>query len=383
MALGTAAVVRTQNGIALLPGMPAHVREDLVAKRTPDPPQIIVVAEEYTTALTAGIALDWAEVVGFVAQDGPENALAPLPAVVGIHDPLSVIENEILLLVDAARGLVFTDPDPILIAQYQAEAENIAPKERLFLDDAHQAAKTIDGQTIPFVALAQQPDEIEQAMLEGADVICTSLEAPFQTFEPRPTLRFLADHTFGKPIWLSYDPAYDLRALLRAAVSLPLTLVVPAHVGEIAQLKNALQQAEAECMEKNEIYALPDIAAELDYASEADWPDEMAVTHLIESLAAQEVAQLLFAGKLSTTDSTLKRFAAMMATAISCFLPVTFHGLEGEAEERERWMTLLIGAGVSGFLDAPKNGRIAATRELIRRLDTGACRARLIEQLNA
>ena len=79
-------------------------------------------------------------------------ATPQLPVVAGVDGLAENVQEDMLLIVDASRGLVLTDPDGMMVAQYQAEQNNLAPKRRLYLDEGHLSAQTIDGHTVQVLA---------------------------------------------------------------------------------------------------------------------------------------------------------------------------------------------------------------------------------------
>ena len=174
-AIGAAAVVRVMSGIPLPPEIPPRVLAERASGRTSELPDVIVVAEEFRMALAVSGAMAWANVVGIAAERSETSSLpAPFPAVVGLKNLLEAVEDDMLLLLDASAGVLLADPDPVAIAQYQAEAEHLAPKRRFFLEDVHLPAQTLDGHTIQVIAQIENFDEIAVAIAQGAEALYLS-----------------------------------------------------------------------------------------------------------------------------------------------------------------------------------------------------------------
>ena len=162
MALGTTAVVRSRGGVALMPEVPARIADLIAARRLEETPEVILVADEYRTVRTVAESLPWAKVVGAVVAYAESDAPSPpFPVVANVPNLLETVADDVLTLVDATRGTVLIDPDPVALAQYQAEDANIAPKQRLFLEDVHLPAQTLDGRDIAGILVAD-PDSSDR-----------------------------------------------------------------------------------------------------------------------------------------------------------------------------------------------------------------------------
>ncbi|HLV78736.1 MAG TPA: hypothetical protein VKT32_00600, partial [Chthonomonadaceae bacterium] len=208
VALGTAAVVRVQGGIPMLPEAPERIARRLAARRPMETPEVILVAEEYRTALALLRSLPWGKVVGIVAGEAEAEAPVPgVPAVVQVPYLLDSIEDDVLMLVDATNGVVLADPSGMAIAQYQAEHSSIAPRRRLYLDDAHLPARTLDGRDIQVLARVETAEDVAQALDAGADALYVPAGAALlpdsDETGQRRSLRQLLSLTTGKPLLLA------------------------------------------------------------------------------------------------------------------------------------------------------------------------------------
>src|SRR5690349_9264001 len=107
MALGTAAVVRVRGGIPMTPEPPAALAAQIAQRRLTETPEVILVADDYRTGLALAGALSWAKVVGLAAGSAePDAPVPPFPAVVNVAGLMDAMQDDMLMLVDAGRGIV-------------------------------------------------------------------------------------------------------------------------------------------------------------------------------------------------------------------------------------------------------------------------------------
>src|SRR5262249_44511836 len=133
---------------------------------------------------------------------------------------------------------------------YQAERERIAPRKRVFLDFAHQHARTLDGREIHVIASVTKLDDVPGAMDNGADGLYVPsgaglLSAGGSVNDHLLALRDLIDLGAGKPITI--EGAVDdtvthpsPTALLRASQSGDITLAL-----DLEHPQNDLPRVEA------------------------------------------------------------------------------------------------------------------------------------------
>lgn len=379
-ALGTAAVVRTRSGIPVLPPTPRRLIEDLARNRLSEPPHVILVADDYDVAQNVARSLSWGRVVGIVATFAPPDVPVPdLPAVVDVPIHAERMTNDTLILLDAGRGLVLIDPDAALVAQYQAEAERIAPRRRLFLEGAHLPAHTLDGVTVQVIAEATEP-----AVTAGADALYLTLRsgstvpgAPLPT--PEQQLQEAVRVASGKPLFLIHTEAVSVVAVVQAAARVDLVLVVPVqnNPARLTQVATDLITAEALCQEQGKICRLPLLAAEitLDF-SNADEAQDIAC---VEAIAARGATRILTQVSLAPVHN-VRRLADVVAAATSALLPVFVYMNTHTLPDAplEEVVCALLGAGVSGLLT--EHGQVAVLKELIRTLSVAECREALLRQ---
>jgi hypothetical protein len=392
MALGTAAVVRTRSGVPLMPEIPQRLAALIAQRRLTEIPEIVVVAEDYRTAHAIASSISWAKVVAIAAErDAPGAPVPGIPAVTGLSDLMRAAADDVLILVDATRGTVLIDPDPIYLAQYTAEHDRIAPKNRLYLDDAHIQAQTLDGHTISVVDVTQESG-VESALASGPDALYHALPLTFDPAELRRHLTEVLSIAAGKPLIVPYNPSLPLSPLVEAAVFADITLAVglatdgPAKAPTaqaLARLREEIGLIQAECAEHDVLCGTPRIAVEVAYRTAEDWPDEDDVSPMLEGLAAQGATSLiLFA---DSSGSSLPRIAQLAATASINLMTVTFYAGDldlpitppDEDFHAQFAQTLqpLIGAGITAFLVPPKWTQL--TKEAIRAASSSECREAL------
>src|SRR4051794_32188262 len=116
MAMGTAAVVRMRGSVPLMPEAPPRITALIAQRRLTETPEVIVVGDDYRNAVAIAASLPWAKVVGIAAErDDPDAAVPSIPAVTGMPGLLKATAEDVLVLVDATRGVVLIDPDPIYL----------------------------------------------------------------------------------------------------------------------------------------------------------------------------------------------------------------------------------------------------------------------------
>jgi len=392
MALGTAVVVQMRDGLPTLPDPPERIlRAATGVRRTSERPEVILVAEDYRTALALSGAVPWAKVAGIAASGGGVGAsVPPFPVVVHAKGLMDIVQNDLLLLVDADSGVVFVDPNPVALAQYSAQHAHIAPKHRLYLDEEHQPALTIDGLQIQVVARMQEWKDIETALQQGVDALhlplgSTLLPANLDEADLSRDLNRLIDLSAGKPLFISDRFTLPLPTVLIAAAKADLTVAIPPqpHLDGLgfAELLEEMRNAETECYEEDKVCALPRFAADLGGVSE--WGEEAeSMQALVEWLAAQGATRLLVnLEQEPLSEGTLLALEPLLAAAQINLLP-TFvsaypfgfnaFGQNDLPNTLDTAIGLLIGAGASGILVPPD--QVEAAKRIVRAQNGAECR---------
>ena len=174
LAMGTAAVVRVVNGIAIAPSPPQRLSNEIAFRRLSDLPEIILVCPNFEIAKAIAPSISWAKVAGYAIEHASDDLpVSATPLVIGVRDLMEFAQDDVLTLLDASRGIVLIDPDPVYLAQYTADHDKIAPKHRFSLDDEDQPAVTVDGRTILLITSAYPHPLL--ATNSGADALPETL----------------------------------------------------------------------------------------------------------------------------------------------------------------------------------------------------------------
>lgn len=150
----------------------------LLGKQLPDIASIsepvVIIAKEITPSDTS--QMDAKFVKGLATDLGGRTSHAAImartlriPAVVGAEDVTSTIKNGDMVIVDGLHGDIIIDPSQAQIDEYQAKADSFE-KERAEwakLVDAPSVSK--DGQHFEIAANIGTPDDIADAVKQGAD----------------------------------------------------------------------------------------------------------------------------------------------------------------------------------------------------------------------
>ena len=278
-ALGIAAVVRVRNGLPIPPAIPPRVAAQLARRREDETPDVVLVADDYGTAASFAASLKWGNVVGIVAGFAPPDVAAPLlPIVVDLPGLLDVVQDDMLVIVDGERGVVIADPDAVVIGQYQAQHNHLAPKRRLYLDEGHLRAHTLDGRRVPVVARVSTTEEVTQALANGADGLCVPYDCALlpadsdaddgaQEEAQRAALFALIEQTSGKPLYFSDEYTLCASVILEAATKADVAIGCPVRehleglgVGELGQ---ELNEARADCLANDTPCDMPQLVVEM------------------------------------------------------------------------------------------------------------------------
>jgi multiphosphoryl transfer protein len=255
----------------------------------------IVVAAELTPADTAG--LDPALVAGIATAHGAATAHAAilaralgLPAVVGLGDALTAVEEGTTLLLDGDAGTVQVGPPRDVLRDAEDRREHAQARRAAARERAHETGATRDGARIEvfanlgsaaeaaeavalgaegvgllrteflFLDRPELPDEHEQAQtlieiaeaLDGRPLVVRTLDAGAD--KPLPALPmppeanpFLGVRGIRLALRRREVLATQLRAILRAAAEHPIKTMLPmvATLDEILATRAVLDEARA------------------------------------------------------------------------------------------------------------------------------------------
>jgi hypothetical protein len=369
MDLGTAMIVRSSNGIPMLPARAAEAAARNNRNSILDQTDVVIVTED--PELARGIFLPWARIAGVITEQPQANVEnRGCPSVSGIANLLEIVADETLILVDGDRGIVLVDPDAAAIAGYQAERERIAPRKRIFVDFAHQPAHTTDGRQIHVIAGVSNLQEAEQAVELGADGLL--LRADCGLFMPDASddehLRSLisvVDLAGGKPITVAGNlEALSARALLRASIRGDITfaLTMDNRGGNFEPALAFLDETKDALIDQEIEFGEPRFAASLDLSVGKPDLEGFPISRIV-------VQPAMLDGRFSIKD--LQAIDRLTADAARTMVPVEVV-LPNSDEE---CVEIAIGLGAAGVVVGPEE--ITRMKEHIREVDTTLCRSQL------
>jgi phosphotransferase system enzyme I (PtsI) len=136
----------------------------------------IIVARDLTPSDT--VRLDKDLVLGFcTAEGGPTSHTAilakalDLPAVVGAGSDVLEVHPGCLILVDGQKGEIVTDPDQAIQEEFARRKREYETRSSEELDNAFNAAVTLDGYEIEVVANVGTLQDTQMALERGAEGI--------------------------------------------------------------------------------------------------------------------------------------------------------------------------------------------------------------------
>ena len=224
-----------------------------------------------------------------------------IPAIVGLHHAWQAISEGELLIVDGVNGVVFVNPDPLVLAEYRLRQSQIGLERQKLKRLRSTPTATLDGTPVELFANIELPEDIAEVLESGAGGVglfrseflflnrrdLPGEEEQFEAYrrvaqglEGRPvvlrTLDIGADkalngdgqgsHTMPNPAmglrairYCLAEPQMfltQLRAILRASHYGKVRILLPmvAHVHEIEQTLGLLRQAKQQLDERGQPY---------------------------------------------------------------------------------------------------------------------------------
>lgn len=395
MAMGTAAVVRIRDGFPLMPPVPARIAEMLSKRRLTETPDVILVTEDYRMALDIAGSLRWARVVGIAAAKGESGApISSYPAVINIPALLNMVHDDMLMVVDADRGVVIADPDGSAVADYQAEYNRLKPRRRLYLDQGHLPAETVDDRVVLALAQVHSSEEIAAALEAGSDLIYVPFPTPLlpdgeDEVKKRQDLLALIEQAGGKDLILADEYAISPMLVLEASLRAEITLAEPPvdHLDGLGlgELAEELNTAQADCLANDARCALPRLGTRL--ALEALPQGGEALEYYVDRLANRGATRIFLEGLPALEPAHFPQIDALIAAATAAGVPVFLNlthtafalaDFDGSLT-LDSALPLLVGAGMAGVITAPE--QIAHIKEVINGLNFSECREALSDRL--
>lgn len=136
----------------------------------------VVVSHDLSPADT--LQLDKKKVVAFVTDLGGRTSHTAIlarsleiPAVVGLENVTSLVDDSALVIVDGCSGVVIINPDEKTIEQYRAKQKRYEEYRQKLQQYCELPAQTSDGIKVELKANIEFPDEAELAIHNGASGI--------------------------------------------------------------------------------------------------------------------------------------------------------------------------------------------------------------------
>ncbi len=137
---------------------------------------VILIAVDLSPSQTAG--LDKEKTLGFATDQGGRTSHTAIvakalgiPAVVGLGNITSEVNNGDLVIIDGRKGIVIVDPDEPTLADYRNKERLYRAFQSELSEIRDLPAETIDGYRIHMWANIESPEEIEHALANGAEGI--------------------------------------------------------------------------------------------------------------------------------------------------------------------------------------------------------------------
>jgi phosphotransferase system enzyme I (PtsI) len=350
-----------------------------------------------------------------------------VPAVVATHNARGLIREQELLIVDGAKNVVIVNPDRSVLAEYRLKQDELELARKKLKRLKTTRATTIDGAEIELFANIELPDDLPQALDNGAagvglfrsEFLFLNRQGLPSEDEQFEAYRQVAAGMRGKPVVIrTFDLGADknkegldglmrvapnpalglravrfclaeprlfltqLRAILRASHYGNVRILLPmlASTGEIDQTLSLLAQAKGSLLERGvpfnasiEIGGMIEIpAAVLTIESFARRLDFLSIgtNDLIQyTLAVDRADEAVSHLYDSLHPAVLKLIALAIATAGKADVPIA---VCGEMAGESRLTRLLLGMGLRNFSMHPAH--LLAVKQRVLMTDLGEIR---------
>lgn len=135
--------------------------------------EVIVVANDLTPSDTVQMREE--KVLGFATNMGGKTSHTAImaqslgiPAIVGLKDITSKVQNHDQLIIDGYEGLIFINPTKTILDDYERRNKKYQEIRKQLYKLKDLPAMTLDGREVELVANIEIPDEVEMALKQGA-----------------------------------------------------------------------------------------------------------------------------------------------------------------------------------------------------------------------
>jgi phosphotransferase system enzyme I (PtsI) len=134
---------------------------------------VILVARDLTPSQTS--KLPKSKILGFATDHGGKTSHTAIiaqnrgiPAVVGLANISSAVQGGEMLILDGVAGTVIVDPDPATLARARDREKKFEIFRKALDEERDLPCETLDGHPIRLYANIEFPDEIDEAIRDGA-----------------------------------------------------------------------------------------------------------------------------------------------------------------------------------------------------------------------
>lgn len=350
LAMGTAVVVGV-DGRPILSEQISREAMDALKRDIPEFEWQQIILACYEASSVTGITIPGLRIVGILAQSPtPPQTPPDVPCLVGIEGLLKEVENPVVVMIDAPRGVAYVDPDVQTVIAFQSPARHRPRDKRLFLDPSHVPATTLDGRTVEVWGYAINIEEVMRSVELGADGVFFAEE-----METEEVVETVFQHLHGLPLMLQNLPD---REQLAAAI----------RCSRPGQMRFAVKTER--CEEQSDKFARAYSAAEEDLElneDEIDQPIFVLVATSPDTITAETalsgVNVFIFEGAVGTMAGDFALAVHQLGAAAFVFGQET-----GEMDAQ------MIESGVDGIIVAAEF--VAITKSMIATLPRGLLRLR-------
>jgi phosphotransferase system enzyme I (PtsI) len=243
-----------------------------------------------------------------------------IPAVVGAREASRIVRQDDWLIVDGDAGLLIVNPSPIVLEEYRFRQRQIELERAKLNRLRHTPSVTLDGQFVELLANIELPSDAGSAIEAGAvgvglfrseflfmnrDGSLPNEDEQFEAYRAvveamgglpvtirtvdvgadKPLDRMSAnelrhEHSLNPALglrairWSLAEPemfGQQLRAMLRASAFGKVRILVPmvAHLGEVLQVRQAIERAKAQLDESGQAYTDVELGAMIEVPAAA------------------------------------------------------------------------------------------------------------------